>query len=544
MNLEKPLVLSVNRTANAKIVVYDFPRAAGILADYLKKITGGVFSVQSVSDVSCNLILRKCTDLPHPDAFRYFIFDKDIIFEAGNDQAAVYAVYDFLESICGCRYYTSAEEYIPRDANLTVCFPRKESSPVLDYREIYYRDFFTPEFAEKHKMTAHNARDKIWGSWCHTFKDLLPVEEYFDEHPEYFALYQGKRVGANAQPCLSNPEVFRIMAENLEKAMAEKPECTCWSVSQNDNDAYCTCPACSAINDREGTPMGSVLDFVNRIARLFPDKTISTLAYWYTRKPPKTIRPEKNVHIMLCNIEANRGLPIESDPRNAGTRDELFAWKEICTNISLWDYCIQFRNLESPFPNLRVIPQNLRFFVNNNVKMLFSQCNREYEGEFAALRGYLLAKLMWNPTLDAQSVIREFCEGYYGPASASILTYIQEVTDAMEAAGGELNIFGGPLDAKDSWMSSENYRRYESLAEDALESVSGDAALTFRVRTAVMPIWYAGIVLEYGSKEARMERIRRFAAHARKIGLEKVEEWKITTDQFITDSIAALESGL
>ena len=542
MNLEKPLVLAVNRTANARIVTKDFPRAAQILADHLNKITGAEFPIQSVTDIFCNIILRSGENLPHPDAFRYYIYDKDIVLEAKNEQGAVYAAYDFLENVCGCRYYTSRESYIPFDANLTVSFPRREAAPVLDYREVYYRDFFIPEFAEKHKMTAHNARDKVWGSWCHTFQDLLPVEEYFDEHPEYFALYQGKRVGKNAEPCLSHPAVFEIMAKNLEKAMAEKPECKNWSVSQNDNDAYCSCPECSRIDEEEGSPMGSILRFVNKMAERFPDKTISTLAYWYSRKPPKTVRPAKNVHIMLCNIEANRGLPIETDPRNAGSRDELLAWKEICPNISLWDYCIQFRNLVAPFPNLRVIPQNLRFFINSNVKMLFSQCNREYEGEFAALRGYLLAKLMWDPNADANAVIREFCEGYYGAAAEPIITYINEVTDAMEGAGGELSIFGGPLDAKDTWMDEAHYTRYEALAQDALQAVCSSPELTFRVKTAVMPIWYAGIVLEYGSTEARLNRIRQFAAHARKIGLEKVEEWKITTDQFITDSIAALES--
>ncbi len=535
--------LAVNRKPNARIVVTSYTRAAQILQTYLKKITGADFIIQNVTDILCDLILRDWEDAPHPDSFRYFIYDKDIIFEAPNEQAAVYAVYDFLETVCGCRYYTSTEEYVPFDANLTVLFPRREQIPRMDYREVYYRDYFNQEFAEKHKMTASSAKHQVWGTWCHTFQEFLNPDIYFDEHPEYYALHQGKRVGQNAQPCLSNPEVFEVMAANIEKAMAEKPECTIWSVSQNDNNAYCTCDKCRQIDEQEGTPMGSVLNFVNRMARRFPDKTISTLAYWYTRKPPKTIRPEKNVHIMLCNIEANRGLPIETDDQSKGSREELLAWEQICENISLWDYCIQFRNLVSPFPNLRTIPQNIRFFVNHNVKMLFSQSNREYEGEFSALRGYLLAKCMWNPEVDPQAVIREFCEGYYGPAARPILTYIEEVHDALEAAGGALNIFGGPLDAKDSWMDENHYSRYNALAEEALAAVSADATLLHRVKTAVMPIWYAGIVLGYGDRQARLDRISRFAAQARKLGLERVEEWTITPDMFITDSIAALNNA-
>ena len=543
MNLEKPLTLAINRKPNAKIVAPEYTRAAQILQSYFKKITGANFTIQAVTDVTNNIILRSWEDAPHPDSFRYFIFDKDIVLEAPTAQAAVYAVYDFLENVCGCRYYTSTEEYVPFDANLTVQFSLQEQIPRMDYREVFYRDFFDQEFAEKHKMTASGAKHQVWGIWCHSFQEFLNPDIYFDEHPEYYALYEGKRVGHNAEPCLTNPEVFEVMAANIEKAMAEKPECNFWSVSQNDNNAYCRCDKCREIDEREGTPMGTVLDFVNRMARRFPDKTISTLAYWYTRKPPKTIRPEKNVHIMLCNIEANRGLPIETDEKSRGSKEELLAWEQICQNISLWDYCIQFRNLVSPFPNLRVIPQNIKFFVDHNVKMLFSQSNREYEGEFSALRGYLLAKCMWNPEVDPKAVIREFCEGYYGPAAQPILTYIEEVHDAMEAAGGALSIFGGPLDAKDSWMDEAHYARYNQLAEEALAAVSADATALHRVKTAVMPIWYAGIVLGYGDRQTRLDRISRFAAQARKLGLEKVEEWTITPDMFITDSIAALDNA-
>ena len=112
----------------------------------------------------------------------------------------------------------------------------------------------------------------------------------------------------------------------------------------------------------------------------------------------------------------------------------------------------------------------------------------------------------------------------------------------MEAAGGSLSIFGGPLDAKDSWMDEAHYARYNALAEEALAAAASSNVYLPRVRTAVMPIWYAGIVLGYGDRQTRLERIRNFAAQARKIGLEKVEEWTITPDMFITDALAALEN--
>lgn len=538
MDLCKPIAIAENKKANVVIVSKGFERAAAILADYLKKITDADFTTQETTTI-CPSILLKSADHGQ-SGFRYRIYDKDIEFEAGNAQAMVYAVYDWLERILGCRFYSRSYEYVPFDANLTVCFQDYTYAPVLEYREILYRDYGDPVFAEKHKMIPNSKREEHWGFWSHSFKTLCPPEVYFEEHPEYFSLYEGKRVGENAQLCLSNPEVFQVVLEHLKRHVAERPEVQYWSVSQNDNDAYCQCEACRAMNERDGSPMGSVLQFVNRIAEHFPDKVISTLAYWYTRKPPRITRPGPNVHILLCNIEANRGLPIESDARSKGSREELMAWKEICPNVFLWDYCIQFRNLVSPFPNLRVLGPNIRFFVENNVRSLFSQCNREIGGELHELRGYLLAKLMWNPQIDEREVMIDFLNGYYKQAGPVILQYIDRIHDELEASGGELNIFGSPLDGKDTWLRKEVFQEYEDLFEEVLAHTEGDRDTQFRVRTAAMSVWYAGIVLAYGTREEKLCRIGRFAEQVRKTGLVMVEEWKITADKFITDAIANL----
>ena len=206
----------------------------------------------------------------------------------------------------------------------------------------------------------------------------------------------------------------------------------------------------------------------------------------------------------------------------------------------LWDYCVQFRNLVSPFPNLRVLGPNIRFFVENNVRSLFSQSNREIGGEFHELRGYLLAKLMWDPYINEREVMIDFLNGYYKQAGPVILQYIDLIHDEMEKAGGELNIFGGPLDAKDTYMREDLFRQYEALFGEAISLTQGDADTQFRVKTAALPIYYAGIVLEYGDREEKLRRIEKFAEQARKTGLVMVEEWKVTVDKFVTDAMAKI----
>ena len=151
-----------------------------------------------------------------------------------------------------------------------------------------------------------------------------------------------------------------------------------------------------------------------------------------------------------------------------------------------------------------------------------------------------LVFLMWDPYCDEKAVIKEFLDGYYKQAGAYIGRYIDLMHDALEASGGELNIFGGPLDCCDTYFTRELFHQYMELFDEAEEAVKSDAEALFRVKTARMPVYYAAICLGYGTKEELLEMLSKFASQARKTGLEKVEEWKITTDQFITDMAAQL----
>ena len=78
-------------------------------------------------------------------------------------------------------------------------------------------------------------------------------------------------------------------------------------MSQNDgNNTNCTCPECKKLDDAAGSPSGSLIYFMNKLAKRFPDKEISTLAYLYTMNPPKNVKPEPNVVVMLCDIDCDR----------------------------------------------------------------------------------------------------------------------------------------------------------------------------------------------------------------------------------------------
>ena len=145
----------------------------------------------------------------------------------------------------------------------------------------------------------------------------MPPEKHFAEHPEYFSLLNGNRT-PDGQLCLTNPDVYRIVVDELRARMKEKPGATFWSVSQNDTYAPCECATCRAIDSAEGSPSGSLLAFVNRVADEFPDDADLDAGIPVLTGRAEAHRPRPNVNIMLCSIECNRSRPIAEDPGSAG----------------------------------------------------------------------------------------------------------------------------------------------------------------------------------------------------------------------------------
>jgi hypothetical protein len=219
-----------------------------------------------------------------------------------------------------------------------------------------------------------------------------------------------------------------------------------------------------------------MLTFVNQVAEQFPDYMISTLAYEYTRKAPATIKPLKNVNIMLCSIEVRRDRPIAmaDDSMCASFVKDVRDWGQIASDIIIWDYVIQFNNLVSPFPNLQVLQPNLQFFTENGVTAMFEQGNREVGGEFAELRTYLISKLLWDPYANADTIINDFLTGYYGAAGKHIRQYIDEMREALISSNQPLKIFGSPIDASGSYLTPELISRYKKIFDEAELAVAAD----------------------------------------------------------------------
>ncbi|MDE3057782.1 MAG: DUF4838 domain-containing protein [Bacteroidota bacterium] len=413
----------------------------------------------------------------------------ETIYFYGNRKGALYAVATFLERYLRCRFYSRSVNVFPQQNSIVLPSIDIDEHPAFRYRSISSFETADDAYCQWHKLADSNDR-RTWGLFVHTFHILLPPEKYFKGHPEYFALRDSLRVPE--QPCLSNPEVFKIVVEELRKRMKENPAAAIWSVSQNDNGSYCQCEACRRIDEEEGSHSGSLLAFVNKVAREFPGKIISTLAYQYSRRPPMRIKPEKNVNIMLCSIEALRTHPLEADTSSDSFAHDLIGWSKLTNNLFIWDYVVQFTNLVSPFPNFHVLQPNIRLFSKYGAAMVFEQGAGNRAGaEFSELRSYLLAKLLWDPSLNVDSLMHDFLSGYYGNAGKYIRSYIDMMTSELIRSSAQLWIYDSPVNAMNNYLAPDLMKEYNAMFDSAEAAVAGQPEFFERVKTARLPLSYA-----------------------------------------------------
>ena len=455
------------------------------------------------------------TDEFEEEDFRIVVRDDNIAI-AGSPQAAargtLYGVYTFLEDYVGVRFLTVDHTYVPFIGTWRVVGPLDRFyHPPLRFRWSYYGETNrNPAFATRIRVNTVATDPKLGGKTGlnlinHSFFHYVPSQKYGKEHPEYFALVDGERKlemgGGGPELCLTNPDVLRIVTTTILDALKKHPAMENVSVSQNDNNKYCRCPQCAAIDEREGTPMGSLLTFVNavadEVAKKYPDVMIGTLSYWYSRRPPKTIKPRPNVQIQLCSIECCVLHPI-NDPnceKNVQFCRDLANWGSMCKNISIWNYNTNFSNYLLPCPNLRVIEPNIRYFVANNAMGIFMQAAGNALGaELSDLRNYVMANLLWDPTKSGFKLIDEFLDLHYGRSAEPIRRFINLTHEHALASGLHPNCFGRAKDyAIDESIAQAGLQAFAEameLAENDTVRSRVEKASICAYRAAIEPIWY------------------------------------------------------
>ncbi len=544
------ITLATNGTTQYRIVIATAPttmdiKAADDLAMWLKEITGATYPVVSEKtdfaatgkEISIGRTLLYATSgIPKPsidlerDGYSIAIKGNSIFIMGGKTRGIINGVYCLLEEDLGCRWYAAGTQTIPKRPTLKFKPVSRTYRPVLqDRRSPYNADAWNRDWSLRNKTYCAAADvKKEWGGYpnmwggVHTFEALVPPPEYFAKHPEYFSELEGVR--KPRQLCMTNPDVLQIVIDKARSVLKADPTVQFFEVSPNDWRDYCECANCKKINDAEGTYMGSLLQFINKVADAikddYPNTKINTLAYMGTIVPPKTIKPRPNVSFWLCTDSCAWAKPNDYVWETPIFASSMEKWGRMNANMIIWDYPSSFVYM-NPNINMPVIADNLRYYIKNGATGVMFQCahGNNNAADHSFMRSWVWAKQLWNPSLDTRKLIKDFNYGYYGAAAE----YMQKYDDMLWEA----------------WTFYRKHRKDKTppnpvdkafvqkgcdLMKQAEAAAAGDAELIGRIKVAEMPLMYKKATYGIGNDyKAYIAMLDEFEEIAKKAGVVCIE---------------------
>lgn len=425
--------------------------AASELADYLEQICNFKPEIKDDnSDKTGPEILLGYTNRMTPEA--------DVVGELGDEgfiirtegddlyilgsgvRGTLYGTYTFLEDYLNCRFYSKSFEVVPQAQNLNVSNIEDKQIPSFEFRDSYWFSLNTKESAAKLKVNSNHGREEsqldasVGGGI--TYAQVLDGVGFVHTLPLILQT-QKPSYDVYTPICFTSEENYTIVLNFVRNYLKNHPDETIISLSHNDGAGACTCSNCSAAL-RSETYSGIMLQFINRIASEFeddyPNLRFDTLAYRSTQKPPRTTKPNDNVIIRFCSIDTCFRHPISDDCIEWGegkTYDDLVAWSKLCTNgnLYIWNYTTNFTDFHMIYANFDNFWDDMQLFLELGVTGVFEQGNIASDsGEFGMLKGYIIAKLLWNPEMTEEEywgLIDEFLTDYYGEGG----TYLREFID-------------------------------------------------------------------------------------------------------------------
>ena len=395
-------------------------------------------------------------------------------------RSSSFAVYEFLERHCDCRFYWPGElgEIVPRADKVEVPLGERAFAPEMIIRKYYHPKFADPPpwkdngWIEDNEYTESQGLNYSWsrlrmGSFdipcCHGIVGFEFLRRFGKEHPEWFALkkdgtrftkYEGYPCSRHGMVCLTSGVMEELYKDVKSYLTGESPDVRKihkgyggkwdWShsfrarkyvdIMPNDNQYKCCCANCMAkYNEKDPSGLyaselvwGYTRDIANRLIREKVPGYVTQMAYeWYSRVPDFDI--PTNVMVMVAKTG-----PYSMRKPDMLARDNavIRQWKKKVGNVWIWTYPNKYGKLK-----VVGVPTMTPWAWGKYYKMISpdvfgafaeSECDRFF---FNHLNYYVFSRVCWDPSVDVDAIIREYFERCYGAAAPEAEKFCRELED-------------------------------------------------------------------------------------------------------------------
>ena len=402
----------------------------------------------------------------------------------GKDEVAdLYATYHFLESKLGVRWFQAATkedpgDYVPKAASIKIAPFAKFREPRFRIRRLDKCGAASLPISAKAEATAvrngyqvfppygtelpYDKPDspmyKFYAPRCPrrsvslggghtTFSQPMPVKATFKEHPEYFALVDGKRVQDNIY-CFSNPEVQRITADYIIRKLDKYNGDGVFLFGMHDvTHGWCECDKCRALDpapaNKTMTPNVStrfniaVKNMADMVWKKWPRADLRLWAYHTYRILPVGVRQDPRMMVQFCDHGRCYGHRFD-DPgckRNVDMLNLMKGWLEVTPRVYTYEY---FASAHSSYScHEKDEAHDLRFYASLGIVGWKNEASFS-DSRFVPPRKddhradvfpsmwqwlYVTSKLLWDPNLDEDAILDDAESKYYGVAYPAMKKY-------------------------------------------------------------------------------------------------------------------------
>lgn len=266
-------------------------------------------------------------------------------------------------------------------------------------------------------------------------------DDLFSQHPEYFALRDGKR--SKSQLCVSNPEVLRLAVQSTKEFFRQNPRADIIGMGANDGRGFCECERCKALDGGDYDPFGHCESMTDRyvwffnnvlegIRDEFPDRRIGFYAYASYNRPPVKVKPDPRIvpavaMITLCRMH---GMNNPICPEKAYEKWIIRQWGKIVPQVYYRGYWFNLADPGFPFFMIRRIAREVPLGKQLGIAGWRTECLTNWAGNTPSL--YIAHRLMWDHTAAVEAIMNDFCEKFFGPAARPMRRYIALMDDALD----------------------------------------------------------------------------------------------------------------
>jgi len=454
----------------------------------------------------------------------------------------VYAACIFLEDHLGCRFLWPGDsgKVVPKRSTIALGDIQFRYAPPIRQRGIRssgYSDriqtgldklgFSREQFEQaRREQLQPFAADVGWSQWQrvggslelrsgHSLGDYW--KRFGREHPEWFAMQpNGSRdqsiSAGRPRLCKSNPALLEQIARDRIEELNAHPGQKSVSIGPNDGGrtTFCMCPECKKLDPPEGRKLEFMYDdasgprverkffeyvsltdrmvaFYNaiaeRVVKVHPDVLLVADAYSRYSAPPIRAKLHPNVVIRFVPMSYT------SETARRQALADWDAWSKAASKIYFRPNCLLAgRRNGVLLVYARRMAEDMHHLASSGlIGTDFDSCAHHWAVH--GLNYYVIARLLWNPKLEADQIVADYCTAGFGPSAGPVREYFRQVealTDRVAQEEGE---------ALERY-TPEQIDRLRKLLTAAQEQAAADEAVRRRIE-------FLRLGLEFTALQAR-----------------------------------------